>query len=155
MQISETKRRNGSHTERGTGIWEHTRGLVCRVGCGATVFVLVDVGSEVGGRGKEPKEVDVDGVFGETDRSDPEGELVKSVVASSSSSESLHLDEQLTRARFQEMTADLLERCRKPFEAAIKDAGINVSAIDHVVLVGGSTRMPAVSDLVRELTGGK
>ncbi|REF36660.1 molecular chaperone DnaK [Thermasporomyces composti] len=67
----------------------------------------------------------------------------------------LHLDEKLTRAEFQRMTADLLERCRGPFEQVIKDAGISVSQIDHVILVGGSTRMPAVADLVRELTGGK
>jgi molecular chaperone DnaK len=67
----------------------------------------------------------------------------------------LHLDVTLTRADFQRMTADLIDRCKGPFHAAIKDAGVNVSAIDHVVLVGGSTRMPAVSDLVKELTGGK
>ena len=67
----------------------------------------------------------------------------------------VHLDEKLTRAQFQQMTADLLERAKAPFQAVIKDAGINVSEIDHVVLVGGSTRMPAVTDLVRELTGGK
>uniref|UniRef100_UPI001905B430 Hsp70 family protein n=1 Tax=Streptomyces adelaidensis TaxID=2796465 RepID=UPI001905B430 len=65
----------------------------------------------------------------------------------------LHLDEKLTRAQFQQLTADLLERCKGPFHNAIKDAGIKVSAIDHVILVGGSTRMPAVTDLVRELTG--
>ncbi|MFJ5773037.1 molecular chaperone DnaK [Streptomyces sp. NPDC093094] len=65
----------------------------------------------------------------------------------------LHLEEKLTRARFQELTADLLDRCRTPFHQAVKDANIKLSAIDHVVLVGGSTRMPAVSDLVRELTG--
>jgi molecular chaperone DnaK len=67
----------------------------------------------------------------------------------------LHLDEKLTRSQFQQMTADLLDRCRAPFANVIKDAGINVSQIDHVVLVGGSTRMPAVVDLVKELTGGK
>jgi molecular chaperone DnaK len=67
----------------------------------------------------------------------------------------LFLDETLTRAEFQKLTADLLEKCRAPFQQVIKDAGINVSQIDHVVLVGGSTRMPAVVDLVRELTGGK
>ncbi len=67
----------------------------------------------------------------------------------------LHLDVTLTRAEFQRMTQDLLDRCKGPFQQAIKDAGIALSAIDHVVLVGGSTRMPAVSDLVRELTGGK
>ncbi|GAA1415371.1 molecular chaperone DnaK [Streptomyces thermospinosisporus] len=65
----------------------------------------------------------------------------------------LHLDEKLTRAQFQQLTADLLERCKVPFHNAVKDAGIKVSDIDHVVLVGGSTRMPAVTDLVRELTG--
>jgi len=67
----------------------------------------------------------------------------------------LHLDETLTRAQFQQMTADLLERTKAPFAAVIKDAGIKVGDIDHVVLVGGSTRMPAVTDLVKELTGGK
>jgi molecular chaperone DnaK len=67
----------------------------------------------------------------------------------------LHLDERLTRAEFQKLTADLLDRCSGPFQQAIKDAGVSLSAIDHVVLVGGSTRMPAVVDLVRELTGGK
>ncbi len=64
-----------------------------------------------------------------------------------------HLDVSLTRAKFQELTADLVERCRKPFEQAIKDAGLNKSDIDHVVMVGGSTRMPAVQDLVQSLTG--
>jgi molecular chaperone DnaK len=67
----------------------------------------------------------------------------------------LFLDETLTRAQFQQMTADLLDRCRKPFQAVLKDAGIPISEIDSVVLVGGSTRMPAVVDLVKELTGGK
>src|SRR5687767_2905643 len=65
----------------------------------------------------------------------------------------LHLDEQLTRAKFQDLTSDLLERCRSPFEQAIKDAGLTKDQIDHVILVGGSTRMPAVVDLVHELTG--
>ena len=65
----------------------------------------------------------------------------------------LHLDEQLTRAKFQELTADLLDRCKVPFEQAIKDAGLNKGDIDHVVLVGGSTRMPAVVELVKDLTG--
>jgi molecular chaperone DnaK len=65
----------------------------------------------------------------------------------------LHMDESLTRAKFQEMTADLLERCRSPFEQAIKDAGLTKGQIDHVILVGGSTRMPAVQDLVQSLTG--
>ena len=65
----------------------------------------------------------------------------------------LHLDVTVTRAEFQRMTQDLLDRTKGPFQQAIKDAGISLSEIDHVVLVGGSTRMPAVSDLVRELTG--
>jgi molecular chaperone DnaK len=65
----------------------------------------------------------------------------------------LHLDEQLTRAKFQELTADLLERCRVPFEQAIKDAGLTKGDIEHVILVGGSTRMPAVAELVKEMTG--
>ena len=67
----------------------------------------------------------------------------------------LFLDETLTRAQFQQMTADLLDRCRKPFQAVLRDAGIPIADIDSVVLVGGSTRMPAVVDLVKELTGGK
>lgn len=67
----------------------------------------------------------------------------------------LFLDEQLTRSEFEKITSDLLERTRSPFQAVIKDAGIAVKDIDHVVLVGGSTRMPAVSELVRELTGGQ
>ncbi|COX40158.1 molecular chaperone DnaK [Mycobacterium tuberculosis] len=67
----------------------------------------------------------------------------------------LFLDEQLTRAEFQRITQDLLDRTRKPFQSVIADTGISVSEIDHVVLVGGSTRMPAVTDLVKELTGGK
>ena len=67
----------------------------------------------------------------------------------------LFLDETITRAQFQSMTADLLARCKGPFQTVLKDAGIPISDIDHVVLVGGSTRMPAVVDLVRELTGGK
>jgi molecular chaperone DnaK len=65
----------------------------------------------------------------------------------------LHLEMSLTRARFQEMTRDLLEACRGPFEQAIRDAGLDKSKIDHVIMVGGSTRMPAVTDLVQELTG--
>ncbi|WP_326633287.1 MULTISPECIES: molecular chaperone DnaK [unclassified Streptomyces] len=64
----------------------------------------------------------------------------------------LHLDEKLTRAQFEQLTAALLERCKGPFHNAIKDAGIKVSDIDHVILVGGSTRMPAVTGLVKELT---
>jgi molecular chaperone DnaK len=67
----------------------------------------------------------------------------------------LFLDETISRAQFQSLTTDLLDRCKKPFQAVLKDAGIPISDIDHVVLVGGSTRMPAVVDLVRELTGGK
>ncbi|MDJ0340372.1 molecular chaperone DnaK [Streptomyces sp. H10-C2] len=67
----------------------------------------------------------------------------------------LHLDEKLTRAQFQQLTADLLDRCKNPFHNVIKDAGINLSEIDHVVLVGGSTRMPAVAELVKEMTGGQ
>jgi molecular chaperone DnaK len=67
----------------------------------------------------------------------------------------LHLDEKLTRAEFQKMTSDLLDRCKAPFQQVVKDAGINVNDINHVVLVGGSTRMPAVADLVKSLTGGK
>jgi molecular chaperone DnaK len=67
----------------------------------------------------------------------------------------LHLDESLSRAKFEELTADLLNRTKAPFATVIKDAGISVSDIDQVVMVGGSTRMPAVSDLVRELTNGK
>ncbi|TGA96367.1 molecular chaperone DnaK [Streptomyces sp. MZ04] len=65
----------------------------------------------------------------------------------------LHLAEKLTRAQFQELTGDLLERCRVPFHQAVKDAGVQLSAVDHVILVGGSTRMPAVTELVKELTG--
>jgi molecular chaperone DnaK len=64
-----------------------------------------------------------------------------------------HLDEQLTRAKFQELTADLLERVKSPFEAAIKDAGLSKGDLDHVILVGGSTRMPAVQELVQSMTG--
>ncbi|SDX06815.1 molecular chaperone DnaK [Saccharopolyspora shandongensis] len=67
----------------------------------------------------------------------------------------LFLDETLSRAEFQRITSDLLERCRKPFEAVIRDAGTKLEDIDHVVLVGGSTRMPAVSDLVKDLTNGR
>jgi molecular chaperone DnaK len=65
----------------------------------------------------------------------------------------LHLDTTLSRSEFQRMTQDLLDRCKAPFEMATKDAGIRVSDLDHVILVGGSTRMPAVSDLVKSLTG--
>ena len=67
----------------------------------------------------------------------------------------LFMDETVTRAQFEGLSADLLERCKKPFQAVLKDAGIPIADIDHVVLVGGSTRMPAVVDLVRSLTGGK
>jgi len=67
----------------------------------------------------------------------------------------LHLEEKLTRSEFQRMTSDLLDRCRSPFHSVIEDAKIGVSAINHVILVGGSTRMPAVVELVKELTGGK
>jgi molecular chaperone DnaK len=67
----------------------------------------------------------------------------------------LHLDAKLTRAEFQRMTSDLLDRCKGPFQQVIKDAGIKLSDINHVVLVGGSTRMPAVVDVVKDLTGGK
>jgi molecular chaperone DnaK len=67
----------------------------------------------------------------------------------------IHLDETLSRAQFEQLTRDLLDRTKAPFHQVIKDAGINVSEIDHVVLVGGSTRMPAVTFVVKELTGGK
>jgi molecular chaperone DnaK len=67
----------------------------------------------------------------------------------------LFLDESLSRAEFQKITSDLLDRTRNPFHQVIKDAGVKVGDIDHVVMVGGSTRMPAVTDLVKELTGGK
>ncbi len=67
----------------------------------------------------------------------------------------LHLDAKLTRAEFQRMTSDLLDRCKGPFQQVIKDAGVKLTDIHHVVLVGGSTRMPAVVDLVKELLGGK
>src|SRR6187397_2284813 len=67
----------------------------------------------------------------------------------------LHFEEKLTRAEFQKLTSDLLDRTKPPFRQVIKDAGLDVSKIDHVVLVGGSTRMPAVAEVVKELTGGK
>jgi molecular chaperone DnaK len=67
----------------------------------------------------------------------------------------LHLDTKLSRAEFQKMTSDLLDRCKAPFQQVIKDAGVKLDDIHHVVLVGGSTRMPAVVDLVKDLTGGK
>lgn len=67
----------------------------------------------------------------------------------------IHLDETLTRAKFEDLTKDLLERTKAPFHAVMKDAGVSVKDIDHVVLVGGSTRMPSVTRVVTELTGGK
>ncbi|HTW17606.1 MAG TPA: molecular chaperone DnaK [Nocardioides sp.] len=67
----------------------------------------------------------------------------------------LHFEEKLTRSEFQKLTADLLDRTKAPFQSVLKDGGVAVSAIDHVVLVGGSTRMPAVTDVVKELLGGK
>ncbi len=67
----------------------------------------------------------------------------------------LHFEEKLTRSEFQKLTADLLDRTKAPFQQVLKDGGVAVSAIDHVVLVGGSTRMPAVTDLVKQLLGGK
>ena len=67
----------------------------------------------------------------------------------------IHLDETLTRAKFEELTADLLERTKKPFRDVMAEADVTVSEIDHVVLVGGSTRMPAVTEVVKELTGGR
>src|SRR6476660_1049490 len=67
----------------------------------------------------------------------------------------LHFEERLTRSEFQKMTSDLLDRTKKPFQQVLKDGGVAVDKIDHVVLVGGSTRMPAVSDVVKELLGGK
>ncbi len=65
----------------------------------------------------------------------------------------LHLEETLSRSKFESLTADLLKRTRAPFESVVKDAGVKISDIDQVVLVGGSTRMPAVADLVKEMTG--
>jgi molecular chaperone DnaK len=65
----------------------------------------------------------------------------------------LHLQRKLTRSEFQKLTEDLLERCRAPFRQAVKDSGVDIADIDHIVLVGGSTRMPAVQELVRDLTG--
>jgi molecular chaperone DnaK len=67
----------------------------------------------------------------------------------------LHLEQKLTRAEFERMTEDLVDRCKGPFQEAVKDWGKDVSAIDHVILVGGSTRMPAIAELVKDLTGGK
>ena len=74
---------------------------------------------------------------------------------SMSESGPIHLDEKLTRAQFEDMTSDLLERTKTPFRNVIKDAGVELSDIDHVVMVGGSTRMPAVTEVVKELTGGR
>ncbi len=76
-------------------------------------------------------------------------------IAQDADKNPVHVDESLSRAQFEQMTSDLLSRCEAPFEQVIKDAGISLDSIDHVVLVGGSTRMPAVVDLVRQLTGGK
>jgi molecular chaperone DnaK len=67
----------------------------------------------------------------------------------------LHLDETLTRSQFEQLTADLVDRARKPFEQVIKDAGVSVDKIDHIVMVGGSTRMPMIVELVKKLTGGR
>lgn len=67
----------------------------------------------------------------------------------------LHFEEKLTRSEFQKMTTDLLDRTKKPFQSVLKDGGVAIKNIDHVVLVGGSTRMPAVTELVKELLGGK
>src|SRR6476619_1148967 len=67
----------------------------------------------------------------------------------------LHFEERMTRSEFQKLTADLLDRTKAPFQQVIKDAGVDVSTIDHVILVGGSTRMPAVADVVKALTGGR
>ena len=67
----------------------------------------------------------------------------------------LHFEEKLTRAEFQKMTSDLLDRTKAPFQSVLKDGGVAVADIDHVVLVGGSTRMPAVTEVVKELLGGK
>ena len=67
----------------------------------------------------------------------------------------LHLEEKLSRTEFERMTADLVERCRAPFEMAVKDAGVDIGSVDHVILVGGSTRMPMIQELVRKLTNGR
>ncbi|TDD67303.1 molecular chaperone DnaK [Jiangella aurantiaca] len=76
-------------------------------------------------------------------------------IAQDAEKNPVHVDETLSRAQFEQMTTDLLGRTKAPFQNVIRDAGISVDQIDHVVLVGGSTRMPAVVDLVKELTGGK
>jgi molecular chaperone DnaK len=67
----------------------------------------------------------------------------------------LHFEERLTRSEFQKLTSDLLDRTKAPFQSVLKDGGVDVSKIDHVVMVGGSTRMPAVTELVKQLLGGK
>ncbi|MDO4613002.1 MAG: molecular chaperone DnaK [Actinomycetaceae bacterium] len=82
-------------------------------------------------------------------------QISQQFLAMTPAGEPVHLDETLTRAHFEDMTSDLLERTKVPFNAVIKDAGIAVSEIDHVVLVGGSTRMPAVAEVVKELTNGR
>jgi molecular chaperone DnaK len=76
-------------------------------------------------------------------------------IAQDAEKNPVHVDESLSRAQFEQMTADLLARAKRPFEQVLSDAGIKVSDIDHVVLVGGSTRMPQVVELVRQMTGGK
>ncbi|HEX6337175.1 MAG TPA: molecular chaperone DnaK [Jiangellaceae bacterium] len=76
-------------------------------------------------------------------------------IAQDAEKNPVHVDESITRAQFEQMTADLLARAKKPFEQVLSDAGIKVADIDHVVLVGGSTRMPQVVELVRQMTGGK
>ncbi len=76
-------------------------------------------------------------------------------IAQDAEKNPVHVDETLSRAQFEQMTADLLARAKRPFEQVLSDAGIKVSDIDHVILVGGSTRMPQVVDLVRQMTGGK
>lgn len=87
--------------------------------------------------------------------SSTETQITLQYLAMTPDGKPVHFDKSLTRAHFQEMTQDLLDRCREPFNHVLSDAGISVDKIDHVVLVGGSTRMPAVQDLVKELTGGK
>jgi molecular chaperone DnaK len=76
-------------------------------------------------------------------------------IAQDAEKNPVHVDESISRAQFEQMTADLLARAKRPFEQVLRDAGIKVADIDHVVLVGGSTRMPQVVDLVRQMTGGK
>src|SRR5207302_11329560 len=67
----------------------------------------------------------------------------------------LHLEMKLTRSEFERMTEDLMQRCTGPFQQAVTDWGRDTSAIDHIIMVGGATRMPMIQDLVRQLTGGK